>query len=124
MGKRLTESIKLIEKGYRQKVKKERWLETEPNFVNLKIDYSYKDCFHKLKVIVTDLLEKTETKKVTEITSIVPRGSTFLISSIKCPDCGSIIFLNKHWNAYFCCNGHKKKIFEIVKVKEKNESKN
>jgi len=117
MGSRLTESSKLIEKGFRRKVKKEKWEQTIPSFRNLKIDISFKYNFESIRLIITDILHIENRPKFSKIINISPKGGTFIITQIKCPFCNKIINLNKYWNSYICeSEDHEKKIYEITSV--------
>jgi len=118
MAKRLSESVKLIEKGFRRKVKKERWEQTTPSFRNLNIETHYKNDYDNIRVSITDLLDIEDTRIiVTKISNISPYGSNYVISNIECPTCRKQIKLNRHWNCYICeCPEHDKKIFEIKDV--------
>ena len=117
MAKRLTEAFKLLEKGYRRKMRKERWEKSIPSFENFKVDVSFKDSLDELKIIVTDILNVSEPKRKAKISTVSNYGSSYLINSIECPICGRILIINRHWNCFFCeCTEHQKKIYEIVKV--------
>ena len=118
MGSRLTESVKLIEKGYRRKMKKERWEKTTPSFRNFEIDISYKRKYREIDLTITDILD-IEDKRIikSKIASIEQYGSNYLITAIDCPACGNQIKLNKHWNCFICeCKEHPKKSFEISSI--------
>ena len=119
MTKRLSESVKLIEKGYRKKLKKERWERTVPSFKNFEIDSFYAKHYSELSLIVTDILNIESKSAYSKIRNIAPLGSNYLITSIECPICGHSISINRHWNCYFCeCNEHPKQIYEIISVVE------
>lgn len=117
MTKALTESVKMIEKGYRRKLKKARWEATTPSFRNLDLDHEYKQGFDTIKIIVTDVLNIKQGSFYSKINSIGEKGSIVLVTSVVCPFCGKPAQLNEHWNCFFCkCNEHEKKIFEITRV--------
>ena len=124
MSKRLSESVKLIENGYRRKMKKLRQEESLPCFRNLKIDPIYKDdkeYLDKLRLVVVDLLDKSSPEKyksyVSKIKGLDESGTKIIESQIECPICKETIKLNTHWNSYIC-NVHEKMIFEIREVFE------
>jgi len=117
MGKRLSESVKLIEKGYRRKMKKERWEQTSPSFKNFKIDNHFKTHINDIRITVTDILQIKERERFSKISEVSPHGSNYLITSIICPICRNPILLNKHWNSFICDNPiHERKIYEITRV--------
>jgi len=117
MGKRLSESIKLIEKDYHLKVRKAKWEQTLPTFRNLEIDISYKNNYDDLILSITDILNVEDKRLITtKIKHISQYRSNYIISNIQCPCCGKNIPINKLWNCYICeCDGTKK-IFEIKDV--------
>jgi len=117
MTKRLTESVKLIEKAYRRKMKKQKWEKTIPSFRNFEVDYDEGQYFEQLRIVVTNILNVEEHAKYSKIHSLRGTGSTFIIESIICPTCRNPVFLNYHWNCFICnCEEHEKKIYEICKV--------
>ena len=117
MGRRLTESFKLLEKDYRLKERKAKYEKTIPSFKNLSIDVHFKDELIKVRIKVTNLLNVGENPFYTTISSIKPSRSNYLITSIICPICGKKVQINKYWNCYICnCSDHNKKVFEIKKA--------
>ena len=117
MGKRLSESIKLIEKDYYLKVRKEKWEKTLPTFRNLDIDISYKNKYDDLKISITNILDIEDKRFITtKIKNISSHRSNYIISNIQCPFCGKNIKVNKLWNCYICECDNDKKIFEITGV--------
>jgi len=116
MGKRLSESVKLIMKGYRRKMKKQRWEKTLPLFRNYDIDPKYKTKAQSLRPIITDILDIEDGLHQTQVTTITQRGPKNIISHIVCPYCNRILKLNDKWNCYICECNEQKKIFEIVEV--------
>jgi len=121
MGSRLTESVKLIEKAFRRKAKKERWLQTTPSFRNFKVDIEYAKNCTGLSIKVTDLLDVESKSKTSAIHDVARQGGTYIVTSIICPICNRPVSLNKHWNSYICeCKEHPRMIFEICEVKVVN----
>ena len=125
MSKRLSESVKLIEKAYRRKMKKKRQEGNVPTFENLGVDFfysQYPELVSKLKLIVVNLLDDQDPERYkryeSKIISTSKKGSAVLVASIKCPICGEEVKLAKHWNSFICTNSHKKMIFEIFDVYE------
>jgi len=117
MGKRLNESVKLIEKAYRRKMKKERWDQTFPSFKSFKIDNHFNSHTEDLRITVTDILKIDERERFSKISNLTPHGSNYIISSIVCPICRHPALLNKHWNSFICNNpDHERKIYEITRV--------
>ena len=111
------ESVKLIEKAYRKKMKKQRWQKTLPSFKNFDIDIDEAQYFEQIRIIVTNLLDSDEKPRFSRIHSLQETGATFVFSSIICPICRKPINLNYHWNSFICnCKEHDKKIYEISKV--------
>ena len=107
----------MIEKGYRRKLKKERWEATTPSFRNLDLDHFRKKDYQEIKIAVTDVLNINEGAFYSKINSIGERGSMILVTSVICPFCGKPAQLNEHWNCFFCeCGIHEKKILEITRV--------
>ena len=123
MGKRLTQSFKLLEKDYRTKVKRDRWEKDKPTFKTFNISYLFKDNFDSIRLIVTDVLNLDAPTRQTKIMGVSKKGSDYIISSIVCPICNKILVINKYWNCYFCeSEEHGRKIFEITKVKIPSEN--
>jgi len=117
MGKRLTQSFKLLEKDYRKKVKKDRWDKDIPTFKTFDIPYTYRNHVEDIKIKVTDVMNVEAPIRKSKVITVRKRGSDYIIESIVCPLCDKILVINKHWNCYFCERGeHGRKIFEITKV--------
>ena len=117
MARKLTESFKLQAKATRRKVKADEQAKQIPNFKNLDIPYEYEENPKEISVEVIDILAKTDKLTETQVNSIQPTGQTFMISSIICPICKRVTFLNKHWNCYICDPvEHDKAIFDIKNV--------
>lgn len=122
MTKRLTESVKLIQKAYRRKMKKQRWEKTVPSFKNLGMTVKCADFTDEINLVVTNLLEIEEKAVYAKINGVSEFGSNYLISSIKCPFCHKPLIINRHWNCFICSGGeHERKVFEILRVKMPNE---
>ena len=110
-------------KGYSRYEKKKRQDKTEPRLINYDItDNEIKqNGLSDYNFIVTDILDANDNKYIkTKAKSVDEKG---WILDIICPICGKKISLNRHWNAYICCNNHDKKIFEITNIKHYMEGK-
>jgi len=74
--------------------------------------------YEVLKIVVTNILEVDEKPHDTVIVE-TSRHAVPLVISIQCPECGETLYLNKHWNGYFCSSStHPRKVYEIQKVYE------
>ena len=117
MGKRLSESTKLIERAYRKKMKKQKWQKTIPSFKNLNIDASEAFYFKQIQIVITNLLDVDEKARFSRIHEIKPAGATYIITSVVCPFCKKPAYINFYWNSFMCFDEeHDKKIYEITRV--------
>ena len=112
MGRTLTESFKLQMKAVRHKRKKDAVEQHKPTFKNLGIGYKEKK---KVIVNVYDVLHDDE-RGTSEVTETRSKGSDSVIKTIVCPKCGKQLEMNKHWEAYICECGDKKRIWVISNV--------
>jgi len=110
-------------KEYGNYEKKKKWKKTVPKFINYDITmYKIKDVgLQKFDVIVTNLLDIKDKRRI--ITKVKEMDDNGLILSIFCPFCGNTLKLNKHWNAYICCNNNGKHIFEIKDIEYERPKK-
>ena len=121
MGSRLMESFKMHMKSYKKQKTKEQQQKGVPTFRNFSIPPQYSTHYEELTAYVVDLLSK-EPYKVTKILNIRRYRSTYLITSIKCPLCGSVLDIDYHWFAFICENHAKKKIYDIILIETPKEA--
>ena len=100
----------------KKKTKKEQLEKGKPTFKNLEIDYDRvndKD----INIVVSDVLSDIKKCYGSLVLSAKKTGSTFIVTSIRCPICNKPVELNQYWMCFICqCPEHAKMNFEIIKV--------
>lgn len=114
--RKLRDMYKIQILSVKRKAKKDKQDKQIPNFKNLEIEHKRVDD-KNINIVITDILNADEKDYKSLVLATKKSGSTFVITSIRCPLCNKPIELNKYWLTYICQNSeHEKKNFEIKGV--------
>jgi len=109
MGK-LLDQYKIQIKNYRKFKGQQRNLRTFPRCSSDSVEVVVMNSLDPIKRIRT---------RIVEIGRFGRQGYSHVVTRIKCPECGNILEVDKRWLGFICTN-HKKRIWEVVEVYEKN----
>ena len=81
--------------------------------------------YDSIEVVVMDSLDSVKEfrTEIVEIGKFGRQGYSHVVTKIKCPLCDLVLEIDKLWLAFICDNHTQRKIWEVVRIYEKDGKK-